>query len=75
MQWIVIVDDLDGGAGLMANKIKVLRLRAMAVCFWVPIFVGSLWGECSIGSGTKLFEKKFSHLEVRNKTILKIPGF
>jgi hypothetical protein len=48
VQWIVIVDDLDGGAGLMANKIKVLRLRAMAVCFWVPIFVGSLWGECSI---------------------------
>ena len=51
MQWIVIVDDLDGGGGLMANKIKVLRLRAMAICLWVPTFVGSLVGECSIWFG------------------------
>jgi hypothetical protein len=47
VQWIVIVDDLDSGGGQMANKIKVLRLRAMAMCLWVPTFVGSLWGECS----------------------------
>ena len=42
MQWTV--DDLDSGGGLMANKIKVLRLRAMAICLWVPTFVGSLVG-------------------------------
>ena len=41
VQWTV--DDLDGGGGLMAKK-KVLRLRAMAMCLWVPSFVGSLGG-------------------------------
>ena len=37
VQWTV--DDLDGGGGLMANK-----NRAMAMCLWVPTFVGSLVG-------------------------------
>ena len=62
VQWTV--DDLDSGGGLMTNKIKVLRLRAMAMCLWVPIpSLGHSWGEQgeSIGSGTKLLEKVFSH--------------
>ena len=49
VQWTV--DDLDGGGGLMANKIKVLRLRAMAMCLWVwyqPSLGHSGRGECSI---------------------------
>jgi hypothetical protein len=50
----------------------------MAMCLWVPYLRwvthgGS--GESSIGSKTKLFEKKFSQ-EFRNlKLFLKIPGF
>jgi len=43
-QWTV--DNLDSGSGLMASKIKVLRLRAMAMCLWVwyHTFVGSIMG-------------------------------
>jgi len=54
VQWTV--DDLDSGGGLMTNKIKVLCLRAMAMCLWVPYLCwvthrgGS--GESSIGSKT-----------------------
>jgi hypothetical protein len=64
VQWTV--DDLDGGGGLMTIKIKVLCLRAMAICLWVPYL---RWvahgGRSSTGSKTKLFEKVFSQ-EFRN---------
>jgi hypothetical protein len=56
VQWTV--DDLDGGGGLMANKKKSLASESYG-----DTFIGSLGGsgEISIGSGTKLFEKVFSH--------------
>ncbi len=48
-------------------KIKVLRLRAMAMCLWVPYLRGSLMGGAGkfIGLKTKLFERIFSQ-EFRN---------
>jgi len=62
VQWTV--DDLDSGGGLMTDKIKVLHLRAIAMCLWVPylrwVTQGGGSGESSIGSKTKLFEKVFS---------------
>ena len=77
VQWTV--DDLDSGGGLMTNKIKVLRLRAMVMCLWVPylrwVTHGEGSGESFIGSKTKLFEKVFSQ-EFRNlKLFFLIPGF
>ncbi len=67
MQWTV--DDLDSDGGLMTNKIKVLHLRAKAMCLWVPylrwVTHGGRSGESSIGSKAKLFEKVFSQ-EFRN---------
>ncbi len=36
MQWTVDSGRLDSGGGLMTNKKKVLHLRAMAMCLWVP---------------------------------------
>ncbi len=36
MQWIVIVDDLDGGGGLMANKNKSLASKSDG-----DVFVGT----------------------------------
>ena len=77
VQWTV--DNLDGGGGLMANKIKVLRLRAMAMCLWVAYLCwvshGGGSGESSIGSKTKLFEKVFSQEFQNLKLFQKIPGF
>jgi len=64
VQWTV--DDLDSGGGLMTNKIKVLRLRVMAMCLWVPYLRWVTHGggsrESSIGLKTKLFEKFFSQV-------------
>ena len=60
VQWTV--DDLDGGGGLMTNKNKSLASESNG-----DVFVGTIplldhsWGESSIGFGTKLFEKVFSH--------------
>ena len=60
VQWTV--DDLDGGGGLMANKNKSLASESDGDVFvgTIPL-LGHSWGESSIGSGTKLFEKVFSH--------------
>ena len=74
MQWTV--DDLDGGGGLMANKNKSLASESDG-----DVFVGTnlRWvtrgGSVQFGSGTKLFEKVFSH-EFRNlKFYFKISRF
>ncbi len=76
MQWIVIVDDLDGGGGLMANKIKVLHLRAMAMCLWDQPSLGHSGGECShLVPELNYLKKVFSLGGPEFKTILKIPGF
>jgi hypothetical protein len=56
------------GQWMTPMKIKVLHLRAMVMCLWVPylrwVTIGGS-GESSIGSKTKLFEKVFSQ-EFRN---------
>ncbi len=60
VQWTV--DDLDGGGGLMANKKKVLRLRAIKVFVGTIPSLGHSWGERGkfIGSKTKYNLKGFS---------------
>jgi hypothetical protein len=57
VQWTV--DNLDGGAGLMANKIKVLRLRAMAMCLWVAYLCWVSHG----GSGESPLVRKLNYLK------------
>ncbi len=62
------MDDLDGGGGLMANQNICLASESDGDVLWVPIpSLGHSWGEWgeSLGLGTKLFEKVFSH-EFRN---------
>jgi hypothetical protein len=57
---------------------KVLHLRAMAMCLWVPyLHWVTLGGRVPFGSGTKLFEKVPCFLAgvPELKTILKVPGF